>query len=129
MKKEKKFILSLLPEKLAICHFGKNAPIPVWAQHNCSFFSLTKTHNELSIVCSQEEIPENIRAEKNWRAFMLEGPQDMYSVGIIAKLSVPLAKAGISIFNISTYETDYVLIEEKNLAKAKKVLSEFCQIK
>ena len=129
MKKAKKFILSVLPEKLAICHFGKSAPVPDWAQHNCSFFSLTKTHNELFIVCPQEQIPKNIRAEKDWRAFMLEGPQDMYSVGIIAKLSVPLAKAGISIFNISTYETDYIMVEEKNLAKARKVLSELCQIK
>lgn len=129
MKKQKKFILSVLPEKLAICHFGKNAPIPEWAQKGCSFFSLTKTHDELSITCSQEKIPKNVRAEKDWRAFKLEGPLNMYSVGVIATLSKPLAKAGISIFNISTYETDYVLVEEKNLEKAKKVLSEICQIK
>jgi uncharacterized protein len=125
----KKFTLTVLPEKLGICHLGKHAPIPDWAQHNCEFYSLTKTCNELSVVCPQDHIPENVMAEIDWRAFRLEGPLDMYSVGVIAKLSVPLAKAGISIFNISTYETDYILIEEKNLEKAKKVLADFCEIK
>jgi len=127
--KTKKFTLTVLPEKLGICHFGKHAPIPDWAEHNCEFFSLTKTHQELSIVCPQDHIPENVRAEKDWRGFRLEGPLDMYSVGVIAALSAPLAKAKISIFNISTYETDYILVEGKNLAKAKKVLADFCEIK
>ncbi len=127
--KTKKFTLSVLPEKLGICHFGKHASVPDWAEHNCSFFSLTKTYDELSIVCPQDHIPENVRAEKDWRAFKLEGPLDMYSVGVIAELSAPLAKAGISIFNISTYETDYILVEEKNLTKAKKALAGFCNIK
>jgi hypothetical protein len=127
--KIKKFNLTVLPEKLGICHFGKNAPIPEWAYHNCEFFSLTKTYNELSIVCPQDHIPENIMVEKDWRAFRLDGSLDIYSVGVIADLSVPLAKAGISIFNISTFETDYILVEEKNLEGAKKVLADFCEIK
>jgi len=57
---------------------------------------------------------------------ILEG---VYSVGVISSLSKPLAENGISIFNISTYETNYILVEEKNLEKAIKVLSEFCEIK
>jgi uncharacterized protein len=126
---KKIFTLDLLPEKLGICRFGKHAPIPDWAEHNCEFFSLTKTHDELSIVCPQDRIPEDVRSEKNWRAFKLEGSLDMYSVGVIAKLSAPLAKAGISIFDISTYETDYILVEEKNLQKAKKALAVLCEIK
>jgi hypothetical protein len=68
--------------------------------------------------------------EKDWRAFKVEGVIDgIYAVGIIASLSEPLAKAGVSIFNISTYETNYILVEEKNLAKAKEILGEFCEIK
>jgi uncharacterized protein len=125
----KKFVLSLFPEKLGICHMGKNAILPAWATHNNDFFSITKTHDELSIVCLQDQIPQDVRAEKDWRAFKLEGPLDMYSVGVIAALSKPLAEAGVSIFNISTYETDYVLVEEKNLETAKKVLSDFCEIR
>jgi uncharacterized protein len=126
---KQKFALSILPDKLGICHFGKHAPIPDWALRNSDFYSLTKSQNELSVVCPQDHIPENVMAETGWRAFRLEGPLDMYSVGVIAKLSAPLAEAGISIFNISTYETDYILVEEKNLEKAKKALAGLCEIK
>ncbi|MDI6883390.1 MAG: ACT domain-containing protein, partial [Patescibacteria group bacterium] len=91
---------------------------------------ITRSEQELSIVYPQEKIPGGVLFEKNWRAFKVEGIVDgIYAVGIIASLSKPLAEAGISIFNISTYETNYLLVEEKNLAKVKKVLSKFCNIK
>lgn len=67
--------------------------------------------------------------EGDWRAFKLEGDVAITSVGIIAALAKPLAEAGISIFNVSTFETNYVLVEDKNLEKAKEVLSKFCEIK
>lgn len=127
MKKTKKLKLSILPEKLGICHFAKNSFIPDWAK-DISFCSITRTKDELSIVCSQDKIPGGVLAEKDWRAFKLESTLDLFSVGIIASLSAPLAKAGISIFNVSTYETNYILVEEKNLAKAKKSLSKICII-
>jgi len=124
-----KLTLSILPQKLGICHFAANSPIPDWAISG-KFFSITRTDQELSIVYLQEKIPAGVLFEKNWRAFRLEGfLEGVYSVGIIASLSKPLAEAGISIFNISTYKTNYLLVEEKNLAKAKKVLSKFCNIK
>ena len=119
--------LSILPEKLGICHFAKNSNIPDWSK-DISFCSITRTSDELSIVCPQDKIPGGVLFEKDWRAFKLEGVVDMYSVGIIASLSKPLADAGISIFNISTYETNYVLVEDKNLEKAKEVLGAFCEI-
>lgn len=128
MPKNKKLILRVLPEKLAVCHFGKAAPLPEWAVHNNDFFSVTKTQDELSVVCLEDKIPKNVMAEHGWRAFKIEGPIDMYSVGVIASVSAPLAKAGISIFDISTYETDYILVEEKNLKKAKKALIRICKI-
>ncbi len=125
----KKLILSILPEKLGICHFDKNSPIPEWAKEG-NFFSITKTAQELSIVFPQEKIPGGVLFEKDWKAFRMEGFIDgMYSVGIIASLSKPLAENGISIFNISTYETNYLLVEEKNLEAAKEILSKFCEIK
>jgi len=128
MKNTKKLTLSILPEKLAICHFDKNSPIPSWATSG-EFFSITRTDQELSIVYPQEKIPGGVLFEKDWRAFRLEGfVEGIYSVGIIVSLSKPLAEAGISIFNISTYETNYLLVEEKNLGKATKVLSKFCNI-
>ena len=128
MENTKKFILSVLSEKLGICHFGKNAPIPDWATHNNAFFSITKTPDELSIICAQDRIPNNVRAEKDWRAFKVKGPLGFVLTGMVSSLSAPLAKEKISIFYVSTYETDYLLVEEKNLAKAKKVLGKFCEI-
>lgn len=124
-----KLTLFLLPEKLGICHLAANSPVPSWASSG-EFFSITKTDQELSIVYPQEKIPAGVLMEKDWRAFRVEDVVDgVYVVGIIASLSGPLAKAGISIFNISTYETNYILLEEKNLAKAKEILSQFCNIK
>lgn len=124
----KKLTLSILPEKFGICHFNKNSHIPAWALEG-DFSSITRTIQELSIVYPQDKIPGGVLFEKDWRAFRLESPVDIYSVGIIASLSKPLAEAGISIFNISTYETDYTLVEEKNLQKAKKILGKFCNVK
>ena len=123
-----KFILSVLPEKLGICHFSEKSLIPAWAQ-DINFCSITRTKTELSIVCPQEDIPGGVLVEKDWRAFRLDSDLGLESVGVIAALSKPLADAGISIFNVSTYETNYVLIEDKNLEKAVKVLSEFCEIR
>ena len=128
MKKTKKLTLSILPEKLGICHFAKNSSIPDWAK-DISFCSITRTKDELSVVCPQDKIPGGVLVEKDWRAFKLESTLDLFSVGIIASLSEPLAKAGISIFNVSTYETNYILVEEKNFAKAKKALSKICIVK
>jgi len=123
-----KLTLSILPEKLGICHFNKNSPIPDWAA-NIRFSSITRTEDELSIVCPQDKIPAGVMVEKNWRAFKVEGPLGFSLTGIVSSLSKPLAEAEISILYISTYETDYLLVEEKNLDKAKKILGKFCNIK
>ena len=127
--KTKKLTLSILPEKFSICHLNKNTAIPAWATTESSLTSITKTNDELSIICPQEKIQGGILVERNWRAFKVEGPLGFVSTGIVSSLSVPLAKAKISILYISTYETDYVLVEEENLKKAIKVLSSFCNIK
>ena len=124
-----KLTLSILPEKIGICHFDKNSPIPDWALERTNFTSITRTMDELSITLPQEKIPGGVMAERDWRAFKLEGDVELASVGIIASLAKPLAEAKISIFNVSTYETNYVLVEEKNLEKAKNILSKFCEIK
>lgn len=126
--KSKKLTLSILPEKLGICHLDKNSEIPPWAE-KISFCSITRTKDELSIICPQDKIPAGVMFEKNRRAFKVEGPLGFELTGIVSSLSKPLAEAKISIFYISTYETDYILVEEKNLAKTKKILGTFCNIK
>ncbi|MFC1663899.1 ACT domain-containing protein [Patescibacteria group bacterium] len=124
----KKLTLSILPEKLGICHLSQNTPTPDWA-NDIGFCSITRTKEELSIICPQDKIPAGVMFEKDWRAFKVEGPLGFISFGIVASLSKPLTEAEISILYISTYETDYVLVEEKNLVEAKKILEKFCNIK
>ena len=127
--KDKKIILSILPEKFAICYFDKNTPIPSWALEE-DFFSITKTSDELSIVFPQEKIPGGVFANKNWRAFKLEDIKEyLHVAGIIGFLSQPLADKDVSIFNISTFQTNYILVEEKNFDKAKNILSKICEIR
>jgi len=118
-----KLKLTILPETLGICHLAKRSKIPSWVTSDDAFCSITKTEDELSIVCPQEKIPVGVMAEKGWRAFKVEGPLGFSLTGIVSSLSAPLAEAQISILYISTYETDYLLVEEKNLEKTKTILS------
>ena len=129
LKNMEKLILSILPEKFGICHFEKKSPISDWALKG-EFFSITKTDRELSIVYPQEKIPPGVLFEKDWRAFRIEGVSEgIYVPGIIASLSKPLAENRISIFNISTYQTNYIFVEEKNFKKAKEILKKFCNLR
>lgn len=123
-----KLSLSVLPQKLAICRLDKDARIPAWVEGD-NFFSITKTDDELSIVCSENRLPDDIKVEKNWRAFKVEGPLDFSLTGILASLAKPLAQAKISIFAVSTFDTDYLLVKSDKLDEAVKVLSSFCDIR
>lgn len=125
MKKAKKLTLKILPGKFGICHLGKNIPIPDWVNGEGDLISVTRTMDELSIIFSQEKIPAGVFFEKDWRAFKLltsGNDLDFTATGIVSALALPLAKAKISIFCVSTYETNYILVEEKNFEKAAKVL-------
>jgi hypothetical protein len=124
---EFKLSLSVLPDRLAVCRLDKNAAIPRWATDD-TFFSISRTEDELSIVCSENRVPNNIKSEKNWRALKVIGPLDFSLTGILASFANALAEAKISIFAISTFDTDYILLDNKNLERAVKVLSSFCNI-
>lgn len=123
-----KLSLSVSPQKLAVCRLDKDARIPAWLEGDI-FFSITKTDDELSIVCSENRVPNDIKAEKNWRAIKVEGPLDFSLTGILASLANPLAEAKISIFAVSTFDTDYLLVKSDKLDEAVKVLSGFCNIR
>lgn len=113
--------LSVLPEKLGICRLPSGEPIPSWLNMH-HFISITKTDDELSIVCTLESIPNNVKVEKTWRALKVQGPLDFSITGLLASILNPLVAATISIFAISTFDTDYILIKEENLEKAIVVL-------
>lgn len=122
-----KLTLSIVPYKLAVCRLDNDDLIPSWVI-NRDFFSITRTRDELSIVCPEDRVPDEIKAEKNWRALKVIGPLDFSLVGILASLANALAEEKISIFTISTFDTDYILVKNKNLEKAIEVLGSFCSV-
>jgi hypothetical protein len=109
--------LSLLKGKFAICRLEKSAPIPEWLKES-TFFTVSRTYDELSFVCSQESIPECIKCDRDWRCFQVEGPLAFSETGILASLATPLANAHIPIFVFSTYDTDYIMVKDGDLEKA-----------
>jgi len=117
--------LTVLDETLAVCRLAAEARPPDWAARG-RFWSMTRTAGELSLVCEQSLIPgdcdQSIRIEPGWRAFEVAGPLDFGLTGILASLAQPLARAGISIFSLSTFETDYLLVKETDLGRAVEVL-------
>lgn len=114
---EKILTMKLLKERYGVCRLDKTELILEWAQ-NGEFFSITRTSDELSIVCIEDSIPNDIKCEKDWRILKVEGPLDFSLIGILASISTILAQKGISIFAISTYDTDYILVKNKDIDNA-----------
>ena len=119
---KKKLNLEVSPETLAICRLEPNATIPSWAVSS-SFFSTTRTPEELSIVCSQDDVPQTIKAEREWCSLKVQGTLDFELTGILASLTEPLAANDISVFSISTFDTDYLLIRRSDLAYTIEILT------
>jgi len=119
----KKLDLSLLPHTYAVCQFHPDKNIPYWALLG-DFVSLTRTHEELSIVCQQDNVPEDTEAERGWRCLQVQGAFDFTVAGVNASLAIPLAEADISVLAIATYATDYLFIKEENVEQALQVLQQ-----
>ena len=103
-----------------------DSPVPSWAEAG-GFFCVTRSTDELSIVCEEHVcdehlVPEGVRVERGWVALRLEGPFPFSMTGVLASFLEPLAEAKIPIFAISTFDTDYVLVKRENLERAKKTL-------
>lgn len=110
-----------LPDRAAICRLDPGADIPDWAWTG-TLCSVTRTVDEISIVCDDEKIPNSAGADRGWRVLKVDGPMDLGTVGVLAAITGTLAQAGISLFAISTFETDYLLVKEGSAAKAEEVL-------
>ena len=113
--------LRLLAGGYAVCGLAADAAIPEWAVGG-SFVSLTRTRDELSVVCAEDLVPAGTKCEGGWRVFQVAGPLEFSLTGVLAAIAAPLANAGVSIFAISTFDTDYVLVKEENLVKAVEAL-------
>ncbi|HLV87123.1 MAG TPA: ACT domain-containing protein [Candidatus Sulfotelmatobacter sp.] len=102
----------LLPGHYAIVHLPGDAAIPDWAAKG-EFTSITRTPDELSIVCPADNLPDEIDSPHCWICLKLEGPFPFSQTGVLLSFIEPLSSKGIPIFAISTYDTDYILIQEE----------------
>ncbi len=116
------FTLEVLPGTFAVCHVNATDPVPDWATGE--FVSITRTPDELSIVCPQENVPAETQSEPGWRCLRVAGKLDFSMVGVIASLSETLASAGIGVFLVSTFDTDYLLAKETEFDAAVESLIE-----
>jgi hypothetical protein len=115
--------LFVVRDLYAICRLTPEAVIPGWADSG-SFSSITRTSDELSIVCKEDFVPASVRCERGWRCVAAEGTMDLSTVGVLASLATPLAEAGVTIFAVSTFDTDYVLVKDGQFEKAIAALRE-----
>lgn len=113
---------SKLPGRYAIARLPADAPVPESILTSGGFASVTRTSDELSIVCDEARVPPGVRSETGWCVLKLHGPFAFDQVGILASWASPLAQHGVSIFSVSTFDTDYVLVKDSEAARAIGVL-------
>ena len=124
--------LELVAGRYAVCRLEPGAPVPAWAgaapteaaagapggsAGAAPFVSVTRTAAELSVVCAEEAVPAGVRCEAGWRCLRVRGPLGFGLTGILASLAGPLASSGVSIFVVSTYDTDYLMLQQRDLER------------
>ena len=114
--------LRVRPGNYAICRLAPDAPVPAWAASAPGFSSITRTHDELSIVCIDSAAPFEIHAERGWALLKVDGPFDFSAVGILASVLQPLAAANVSVMAVCTFDTDYILVKRDRLAATTEAL-------
>lgn len=113
--------LTILPDTLAVSRLAPGDPVPAWAWAG-ETVSISRTREELSVVCRADAVPAGVRSEGGWRCLKAEGPFDFALTGILSAILAPLAAAGIPIFAFSTYDTDYIMVKAENLDRAVEAL-------
>ena len=109
--------LDLLDGAFAVVRLGPDDPVPAWARGG-ALWSITQTPEELSILCASDRVPPGLRTEGPFRALKVRGPLDMAMTGVLTSIADPLAEASVSIFALSTFDTDYVLVRETSVDAA-----------
>jgi hypothetical protein len=113
-------VLRLMSGEYAVWKLPPDAPAPQLASDG--FSSITRTLSELSVVSPAAAVPPDVEAESGWRCLEVAGPLAFELTGVLAGLSAPLASAGIPIFVVSTYDTDYLLVKSRDLDRATTAL-------
>lgn len=108
---------TLLPATLAVCRLERSAPVPGWVGGD-PFVAITRTADELSVICDEAAVPQGVVAARGWRCLKLEGPFDFSVTGLVASFAGALADDGISLMVVCTYDTDYLLVRTPDLDRA-----------
>ncbi|MGE5403803.1 MAG: ACT domain-containing protein [Candidatus Saccharibacteria bacterium] len=111
-----------IPGTFAVCRMSPNEPVPKWVLKLSGFYSITHSSEELSILCPEVHVPGNVKYEGEFTCLKVQGPLDFSMHGVLASLTCPLADAEISIFAVSTFDTDYLLLKQTDLKKAVCIL-------
>lgn len=111
------YVLEQFPEKLAVVRLGAGTDVPAWAESS-SLFSVTASARETSIVCARRSVPKKVQQQGPFTAFAVQGPLDFALTGVLVTLLQPMAEAEISVFTISTYDTDWLLVHVNDADRA-----------
>jgi hypothetical protein len=115
--------ITVLPDIFAVCRLPAEHSVPAWATGGV-LVSVTRTPDELSIVCREDVVPRGVTSERGWRCLRIAGELDFSLVGVLISILQPLARAAIPVFVVSTFVTDYVLIKAGDLDQAVRSLQE-----
>ncbi len=113
----KQLTFILMEGIFSLCRLAPNDPIPTWALSS-NFYTISKTDDELSVVCESQYVPAEIKQDGNWRSLKIASVLDLSLTGITAKFSTALANAGVNLCVIATYETDYIFVKQEKLQTA-----------
>jgi hypothetical protein len=114
-------VLQVVAGEFAVCRLPATEPVPAWAGSGL-FSSVTRTADELSILCPAAQVPAGVKHESGWRLLQLQGPFAFTETGILATVLAPLATAKIGILATATFDTDYVFVKNGRLEEACRVL-------
>jgi hypothetical protein len=116
------FELTVLIDAFVVCRLETSMPVPSWALEAARFVSVTRTDDELSIICREQDAPGSLVDSVRWRALKVHGPIPFETVGVLSQLSAALATAKVSLLAVSTHDTDYLFVRSAELAHAVRAL-------
>lgn len=112
--------ITTLPGRYAVCRLPPGDSLPDWVTG--TLVSITRTPDELSVICDEECVPGGVRREPGWVAMHVQGPIPFETTGVAAGLTSPLAAEGISVLLVATFDTDYLLVRDEAYARATEAL-------
>lgn len=115
--------LKRLPAEYAVCRLDPASPIPDWADGD-GFVSISRSDDELSVVCRAERVPGGVRQDGGWACYKFAGPFSFDDTGIVSSVVGPLSDATIGIFVVSTFDGDHMLIKQADIARAEPLLTD-----